>query len=201
MSRQNGIAPRRRSPRTANKSTRRFRASETRQTRRGDDGSILVLALVFLIVTSLTVFAIATFAGNSLLQTTEFNTANALDYATGAAVQTEANYQRYLYQDTTTSLNTCMPTTTNGEEYVQFDNENVAVYCTIVNTPTSAATRVITYYSCPYTVSEADCYANPYLEAVVTFDDYSEDNVLSCDSVSDELTCGTGMAITSWDVT
>lgn len=160
-------------------------------------GAVLVLALVFLVVTALTIYTVANWAGNSLDQTVQFNTASAIEFATGAAVEMEAQNMRYEYHSATTSEITCTP---GSGSSVTINSVSVAVYCSIVINPDSAATRVVTLDSCPTSVSETNCVSNPYLQATVSFDDYSDSDKYQCVSTSDELTCGTAMSITSWDV-
>jgi hypothetical protein len=171
-----------------------------------DSGAILILALVFMLVSSLTIYAILDFAGNSLLDSQAFRNATGLDYAVSSAVQIEAQNLRYNYEAATNSAETCTPsntTVTVGSTQVpvyQSNNESVVVYCNIVDNPDSAATRVITFSACTYVTTETSCLNSPFLQAVVTYDDYSESNQLSCNSASDEITCGTAMSVSSWDI-
>jgi hypothetical protein len=160
----------------------------------GDQGSILILALVFLLVTSLTVYTIATLAGNSLLDATKFNQASALDYATSGAVQIEAQNMRYVYQSSVTNFYNCTPLP-SSQTYLP----SVSVYCSVLDQPTTAASRTVTFDSCAASVSAANCQAAPYLQAVISFDDYNLNGTNSCTS-SLIATCGTSMSITGWQV-
>ncbi len=184
-----------RSPRTPRR-LRDILVSRTQQ--RDDEGSILILALVFLLVTSLTVMMIVTWAGNSLLDATKFNQASALDYSAGAAVQIEAQSLRYSYQTTQTDPYACQPT---GSSSSSFPWNKVVVYCSIVDNPDSSATRVVTMDACSTGTSAATCESAPFLQAVFSYDDYSESNQLGCSSASDQVTCGTAMSITNWNLT
>jgi hypothetical protein len=160
-----------------------------------DEGAILILALAFMLVTGLTVLSLVTWAGNSLVQTHAFNQASDLDYATGAAVQMEAQTLRYSYEAATSSFTTCTP---GGGSNITMNGVSISVYCNIVENPDSAATRVVTFDACSSTESESACVIAPYLQAVLSFDDYSENNVYGCISLSDQVTCGTAMSIDGW---
>jgi hypothetical protein len=178
----------------------------SRRAERDQRGEILVFALIFLIVVSLTVAMIASWASNSLKDTVAFSTSSSLQYATGAAVQMEAQILRYAWQPTSESFDNCTPgtgsTLVNGTSVasVTINKVAVTVYCSIVDGVDSAASRVVVFDSCVATESESNCLNYPYLQATISFDDYSEQNDLNCDSASDELSCGTGMSITAWEV-
>jgi hypothetical protein len=73
----------------------------------------------------------------------------------------------------------------------------MAVWCSLVWTPLSAATRVETFSSCPATTSAASCTTNPFLQVVVTFDDYPSPIGLASTSAC-TASCGTGMTVDSW---
>jgi hypothetical protein len=162
-----------------------------------DDGAILVLALVFMIITSLTIVTLSSWAGNSLVQAQKFGQASDLNYATGAVVQMEAQDLRYTYQPTSTSFYACTP---GSGTSITINSVSVVVYCFITDNADSSATRVVTLDACSSSSTATSCQSNPYLQATYSFDDYSESNVLGCISTSDEITCGSGMSITGWDV-
>lgn len=163
---------------------------------RNSDGSILILALVFLLVTSLTVATICTWAGNSLLDAAKFNQGTSLDYAASGAVLVAAQNLRYSYQSSTNAYN-CTPYSSVPSNSKA---PSIEVFCTIVDNADSAATRAVTFDACSSSEPAAACEATPYLLAVISFDDYSESNQLNCSSASDQVTCGTSQSITSWDV-
>lgn len=164
----------------------------------GDDrGAILILALVFMIVTSLAVYTLSTWAGNSLIQAESFKSGSELTYATGAAVQMEAQSLRYAFQSTTSGFESCTP---GSGTSITLDSQSVTVYCSIVDQANSAASRVITFDACESTSTETECESNPYLQATYTYDDYSASDEDGCTSTSDEVTCGSGMSITGWEV-
>ena len=78
----------------------------------------------------------------------------------------------------------------------------MSVWCSLVWTPVSASTRVETFSTCPATESGSACTANPYVQAVVTFDDYPSPigpaypaGVTGCTAY-----CGAGITVNSWVV-
>jgi hypothetical protein len=170
------------------------RAAATARTNE-DAGSVLILALVFLVVASLVVTALVGWVGNDLQNSTSFGSARSLEYASGGAVQLEIEIIRYSYRSATASPVTCTP---GGAASVTLDGEAIAVYCSVVLNAASASTRVVTFDACPSNESPNACTANPFLQAIVTFDDYGSSDVDHCISPSNEATCGTGMTLSSW---
>ncbi len=160
-----------------------------------DAGSSLILAIFFLFATGLVVLALVSWSGNSLVDTLKLNNDSSLEYTSGSAVQIEIQTLRYAYQDATSSAYNCSP---GGGASYTLNNTSVSVYCSIVHNPDSATTRVVTMYVCSSSTSQSSCVSNPYLQAVVTFDDYNQADVDQCTSSSVQSTCGTAMAITSW---
>ena len=83
------------------------------------------------------------------------------------------------------------------------DGASVAVWCSTAWNPTSAATRVVTFSACSVTVveSSSSCAANPYLQAVVTFDDYPAGGITAPTNppVPCTVYCGTTMTVNSWE--
>jgi Tfp pilus assembly protein PilX len=160
-----------------------------------DSGSVLILALVFLVAVSLVVTALVSWVGDDLRNTSNFKAARSLEYASGGAVQLEIQITRYSYSNATASPVTCTP---GGGSAISLDGQSIAVYCTVVLHAASASSRVVTLDACPSIQTAAACTANPFLQAVVTFDDYSNANVDQCTSSSNDATCGTGMTLSSW---
>ena len=75
----------------------------------------------------------------------------------------------------------------------------MSVWCSLVWTPDSAATRVETFSACPSSETASACTTSPYVQAVVTFDDYPTPIGLATTSAC-TTTCGTGMTVDSWVV-
>jgi len=82
---------------------------------------------------------------------------------------------------------------------VTIGGNTMSVWCSLVWTPQSASTRVETFSTCQTSESESSCTADPYVQAVVTFDDYPSPIGVATSSAC-AATCGTGMTINSWVV-
>ncbi len=164
----------------------------------GERGSSLILALVFLIVTSLVVISLANLAKNDLIATTKFKSAQSLDSAADSAAELAVNNIRYNFMPQT--LNASPPAfcwTGSLGSQITLNGQTVSVWCSTRWNPLSAKTRVVTFVACPSSTSVLACAVNPLLEGVVTFDDYPSPrgavSTAQCTS-----TCGVGMTINSW---
>lgn len=158
---------------------------------RDDRGATLILALIFLLVVSGVVLALSSAAANDLRNVKAFASARTLRAAESSATEVALYRVRY----TPSSCTTTSPVvfTING---LTFD-----VYCSTVSTPLSSTSRVVTFYTCPSTVSEATCTLPPPnypdLYAVATFDDYGPG--LQTPVTTECVTlCGAGMTLTDW---
>jgi hypothetical protein len=158
---------------------------------RNDSGATLVLALVFLTVTSLIVFALLSWSGNNIKSVGAFQDQRTVNYAVNGAMETAVQDVRY---STTACPSTGLVVPSNGL--------TVDVYCS-PNPETeggTAASRVITFKACTSDVSASACATKPYLQVVATFDDYSSSSIMGS-SILCSATCGTTMRINSWTFT
>jgi hypothetical protein len=187
----------------------RFRNHRTVDRRRDESGSVLVLALVYLVAVSLIVGGLTDWAMNDLNNTSNFTSARSLQTAASSATETAIQSIRYspllgLGQ----TLNASPPTpcwgsgassgltTLNGNAV---DGVSMDVWCSTVWNPTSANTRVVTLSTCStaVTTSAATCAATPLLQARVTFDDYPP-GVNTPTTALCVVFCGSGMTLNSW---
>jgi hypothetical protein len=152
--------------------------------------SVLILAMVFLLSISLIVGALANWAMNDLNNTTKFNSANSLNYAATSATQVAIQSIRYtplMPQTQSPTIGSCWtPQTGYVSQLSNFDGYTVAVWCSTVQTLSSARTRVVTLIACTSTLNPNNttsslstvqaaasaCQASPLLTARVAFDDY-----------------------------
>ncbi|HEY5438508.1 MAG TPA: hypothetical protein VIJ99_06385, partial [Acidimicrobiales bacterium] len=153
-----------------------------------ESGSVLILALVYIISVSLIVGALADWAMNDLNNTTRFQSASALDYAATSATQVAIQSIRYtpLYSQTKNPLLGSCWTPAGGQYLSQltgFNGYDVSEWCSTVQNLASPETRIVTFYTCtsptttPANSAQAladgkACYAQPLLYAQVAFDDY-----------------------------
>ncbi len=172
-----------------------------RSTGSDERGAVLVLALVFLVSVSAIVGGLATWTTNDLNNTTHFASARSLQFAASSATETAIQNIRYApLLSTTQTLNASPPSACWGTSpsIVTTNGSTMAVWCSTVWTPTSANTRVVTFSTCLSTVSAAACALNPYLQAVVTFDDYPSGVVSAPTGAQCVAYCGTGITVNSW---
>lgn len=171
--------------------------SQTRQ--RGENGSSLVLALVFMIVTSLVVLSLANLAKNDLNNTAKFKSAQSLQSTANSATELAVNSIRYNFMPQTLNASPPQPcwTASPTPSEVTLNGQSISVWCSTQWTPLSDNTRVVTIVACDSSASAAACASTPVLQAVVTFDDYPSPrgaaSTAQCTS-----TCGVGMTVDSW---
>lgn len=187
----------------------------------GDDGAVIILALVFLVAVSLIVTGLLTWVGASLHATTNFSSERNNEYNTTAAVNLAIQNTRYTF-DAGASLNgghttdafLNNPSPVPCAQYPTSPAPTVDVYCSMVWQPYSANTRVFTYSACQVNDiannSPADCAADPMLQAVVAFYDYSASNssisnsppqcvsILQINGHGGNGSCGETMTQVSW---
>lgn len=164
-----------------------------------ETGSSLILALVFLIVTSLVVLSIAGWTKNDLNNTSKFTSAQSLQSAAGSATELAIENLRYSFMPLTLNASPPQPcwTASPTPSEITLNGQTVAVWCSTRWTPLGTNTRFVTFVSCASTVTASACALNPLLYVTVTFDDYPSPRG-AVSTVECTLTCGTGMTINSW---
>jgi Tfp pilus assembly protein PilX len=183
---------------------------------RHDEGAVLLLTLIFVVVIALVLLALVSLSGNDLMNTANLQSQRASEYAADSAVDAAMQAVRYSYYafngappaGTNRAGDDCLP---DGTAFVNPDQNTanlpingvngVKTYWTVDCTGSvnehSQNTRVITFYAC----TQSSCSsANAIVTAVVAFQDYSTANVYDCDSAPNVATCGTGVVIQSWTV-
>ena len=175
------------------------------KSRAGDEaGAVLILALAFLLTTGAIVGGLAGWITNDLNNSTQFASARSLQYSASNA--TELAIQGIRYDPslaTTQNANPpapCWGTGSSSDVSIpegSTTSDDMSSWCSTEWTPSSASTRVVTISTCLSSESAPTCSANPYLQAVVVFDDYppglSAPNPNAC-----VVYCGTGMTVSSW---
>jgi hypothetical protein len=171
---------------------------------RSETGAILILALVYIVVVSVIVAALASWATNDLNNTSKFNSARSLQFALGSVTDTAIQSIRYYPMLTANqTLNASpptycwAPTGSYSTDELVIDGEAVQVWCSTTENFASSQTRVVTFSACLTTISATACALHPQLQAVVAFDDYppGESPTLSTTCSS---TCGEGMLLDNW---
>ena len=179
----------------------------------GDEsGSVLVLALIFLVVVSVIVVSLLSWLGTSLSATTVIGQQRSLEAAATNAVNLAIQNTRTTFA---TQLVNSPPSACWYNSLAQpvqpppdpSSNISIDVWCSMIWQPSSTNTRQITYSACRATtvgglpISASTCASSPLLQAVVTFDDYTTPVVAPAPTpVPCNVTglCGQSMTENSW---
>ena len=173
--------------------------------RASEEGATLILALIFVIVSSLVLLSLVTLTGNDLLNSGNLRNARALEYAADGATDSAILATRYsdsYYTQVATPYGNCMsgaPAVTT----MMINSLMMTVVCgNSTNSSASNATRTVNFYTCLYQMG-VNCSPNlAVLTAQVQYNDFSStgfDADRSCNATT-TATCGTGMNIVSWVV-
>ena len=188
---------------------------------RGERGSSLILAMIFLTVVSLIAISLTTWVGTDLINTVNFQVARSTQNAADAVAEMAIQYNRYNFLGDTVvpgnesvSSFTFAPCLTSTTAAMTIDGQNVSVWCATSWAPLSTKTRTLTLVACSSASapSATACQAAPLLTVTVIFDDYpnTSTTVMATNCtlpasagnpssvVGTGTDCGLGMAITSW---
>ena len=171
--------------------------------RANEDGAILILAFVLLIVGLILIGSLTYAVSNDVSNSTHFKIGRSMQYAASSATNQAIQSIRYTpLLGTNQTLNASPPSYCWGSgpvsQLLNIDGvPGISVWCSTDWNPTSTATRVVTISTCPSSMSASACAANPTLQAVVTIDDYppgvSQQTTTQC-----VVYCGSSVTITSW---
>lgn len=179
---------------------------------RPEDGAILILALVFILIVSLSTLGLITFGGVGLKDATSLQGQRSLEYAADGA--TEAAVQAVRYSSLAFSYPPvdCLPDgailTMPDSVTMTINGDLMVVDCAATvlpsNLPARPLDRVIAFYACPLNAligTPPTCFSgNAVVAATIDFQDVSPSGVHQCSSASGSATCGTGVATISWVV-
>ena len=142
---------------------------------RGDDGAILVLAVLFILVVGLIGGAVVAYAGTSLASTSQLQGGRAQSYAAESVVQvaienvrgldTYTNAPGYNGSSGNPSGNPCPSTTLTVQENAvngAGTNVPIQVLCAVGKAPLPFQ-RSITFVACPASASASSCLTVPSL--------------------------------------
>lgn len=171
-----------------------------------EDGAVLILTLVFIIIVSLSMLGLITFGGTGILNATNLKGQRSLEFAADGATTAAVQAVRYSYNGfITSSEQDCLPDgavfslTSPDTQTLTINGITMTVDCTAAPMPTSSpnVTRAVLFDAC----QTAPCSANNSIViATVYFTDISTSGVNSCSSPTNSSTCGVGMTINSWIV-
>jgi hypothetical protein len=179
-----------------------------------EDGAILILALVFVLVVTTAIFGLITFGGAGIMNATNLKGQRSLEYAADGAATAAIQAVRYSYLPFGYPPVDCLPDgailTINPPDNVTMtiNGDQMVVDCAASilppNYPPQPQGRVIAFYACQQadlTGSPLACYSGNAIVAVtVAFQDTSSAGVYECSTPTNTATCGTGESIISWDV-
>jgi Tfp pilus assembly protein PilX len=174
---------------------------------RGESGAILILALVYIVVVSVIVLAMSSWATNDLKNTTVFTNVNSTNYAATSATDVAIQSIRYNPIPSATPgggsptpYAECWVPTSGTVSQLTVDNVNIEEWCSTTENLASPQTRVVTLDACVGSGAASVC-SSPWLVAVVAFNDYPPGGQpllpTQCNLMA-QKTCGEGVTIQSW---
>lgn len=173
-----------------------------RPRRHGEEGSVLILALIYLVATGVAMLALMGWIANGLDATSKFSTSRELQLGATSTAELAMQNIRYTPMLSTTTASASYCWGSGPTSSVQnIDGNSFDAWCSTAWNPTSAATRVVTISVCETSVTEANCVSpsTPYLKVVVTFDDYPPGGAAAVQGpCTDWGWCGEGMTVDSW---
>lgn len=186
----------------------------SRSTEQGEEGAILILALVFVIIVTLSIFGLITFGGVGILNSTNLKGQRSLEYAADGATTAAIQAVRYSpFYFSNPQPEDCLPDgavlslPNNGgfassTPSITIDGVSMTVDCIegITATSTPQFTRVVTFYACLASLGVPCTAINSIVTATVDFEDVTLTGVEQCSSATQTSTCGTGEVINSWVV-
>lgn len=181
-----------------------LRRHPARRADRGDAGSVLILAFIYLTAVSVVVLGLAGWSTTNLHGTISFSSARQLQDAarsTAELAMQEIRYTPMLSASQTLNANPPSACWGSGPSsgVSNINGYSLNVWCSTAWNPTSGQTRIVTLSTCQSNVSAASCSANPYLEVVVTYDDYPPGGAAAVSGpCTDWNWCGQGMTVDSW---
>lgn len=170
---------------------------------RDQEGSVLIVALIYLCAVGVTIYGLMDFLGSSLGNVTNFGNAREEQLSATSVANFAIQSMRYTpLLSTTESANPPSYCWGSGPSsgLSGLNGYSLDAWCSTQWDPTSAATRVVTVSVCPSTTSATACAASPYLQAVVTFDDYPPGGAAAVQGpCTDWGWCGEGLTVDSWN--
>ena len=163
----------------------------------GDEeaGAVLILALLFMVSAALLITALLAWSGTDISSVAAFQQNRALNYAANNAVETAIQNVRY---ETTACPAPGISIQVPGS--AASSTMTMQVWCSPSSETeaASAASRVITFSACwIVSVQAGTCTQSaPYLQAVVTFDDYVAGDIATGNACTNH--CGENETINSW---
>lgn len=178
------------------------RPSLRRDAGHDEQGSVLIVALIYLCAVGVAMLSLTGWIANDLSNTSRFS--NVREEQLAATSVAELAMQNIRYTPLLASTENASPPSycwgsgpSSGISSI--DGFSMDAWCSTVWDPTSAATRVVTISICQTTVTASGCATSPYLQATVTFDDYPPGGAAPVQGpCTDWGWCGEGMTVSGW---
>ncbi|HEY5025182.1 MAG TPA: hypothetical protein VII76_09415 [Acidimicrobiales bacterium] len=157
-----------------------------------EDGAVLVLALVFMIVIALVLLGVVTLSGNDLLNTSHLLDQQSLEYRSSGAMQVAIQTVRYT-NTTFSSLSPCLA----SNAPIQIGQNSPPVYVDCMTVPhaqlpaNTGVSRELNFYACG--TSSTTCTASNY--TVWATVDFVDGPTCASGSIG---ACGTSESVKSW---
>lgn len=179
------------------------RAADTCNERARDDaGATLILALVFLVVISLTVIGLIRWTGDNLTNTSHFEQAQSIQSAANSANQFAIQFVRYNFLNTGldgSAPASCWTVGSGAVSETTLNDQSVDSWCMTLSYPGAVKSkRVVTISTCAITVSAVNCGLQPLLQSIVTIVDGGSACYPVQNATSTPNTCGQSLAISDW---
>ena len=167
---------------------------------RGEEGSSLVLAIVFLTVVSIVMLALVQWVGNDLTNTAKFTSAQSFQSTANSAAELALQNVRYNFVGATLNASPPVPcwTTAPSPSLLSLNGQSVDAWCSTSWTIGISESRVVTISICLSSVSATSCASTPLLGVIATFHDFEKSTGISTCSPKSTTNCGTTMTIDSW---
>lgn len=173
----------------------------------------MILALVFVIIVTFSVFGLITFGGVGIKNTVGLKSQRALEYAADGATTAAIQAVRYSYLPFSAyPPSDCLPDgavlSASDNVTMTINGDQMVVDCSSTILPSNLSPRpqdrVIAFYACTSSQLSGGpqnyCFAgNSIVTATVDFQDVSTGGVYQCSNIN-TTTCGTGESIISWVV-
>jgi hypothetical protein len=192
----------------------RRRSTNVEAVAHDETGAVLILALAFIIVVSVVVLTLNSWASNDLNNTAQFSSVGNLRSAATSATDTAIQSIRYnpipttappnpnppSYSSPDTFTDCWTPATGSVSQLSNIDTYTISVWCNTQENLDNPNTRVVTVAACEGAGATTVC-TDPLLTAVVDFDDYPSGGLPTLTEQCNYMatpSCGDGMTLASW---
>ena len=175
-----------------------FRSRTIRPT--DENGALLLLALMFMVATSLVVTGLLAWSGNDITNVGHLKAARNTSYASQGAIEAAIWNVRFAPTPLSNGEPCPKPATSSVNTYPApaVNGQSIYVWCSIFSIPGG---RGVTFFAYPCDKSSSSCTSHPYAQADVTIDDLGRGGVPYCPPpASQASSCGSAATVNKWVV-